>query len=167
MFVPNLDLGNDWENLGVVTSQDDIFPYSKIVLPWRTDAIRVNVTTTSNNANWIRAGDVKQLWKQDGNTYQVAYHQVFLTTQSVFPVEPLAQSELIYTPVDWLLNWTIEVKARRYTPTDNVLLSEILSNQAIILDKLESIEANCSNSNGTGGNTLTEQIVTSYFMGLL
>lgn len=136
MFNPPLDLGFTWQDIARGTSPSGVFGYTfSTALNFRADALSVAVTMADTTRTWVKAGHIVQLWNQNGFTYQVKFARVRLDNQTTIAIEPLEQSTLLFIPVDWLSNWTIDIKARPYQQS-NIGSGD---NQAV-LDKLDQIE---------------------------
>jgi hypothetical protein len=115
MFEPHLDNGSEYQTVGVVSSPTGLFGYMpEVELNFRTDALLVAVTMDTTRDTWELAGSMVQLWEVGGNSYQTKYSKVWLKQKTIVPVEPLESSILIFNPVTWLKNWTIDIKARPY-----------------------------------------------------
>lgn len=118
MFVPNLDEGSSWQSVARGSSPQGLFGYLfRADLNFRADAVLVSVEMADTTRQWAIAGNLIQLWEQNGISYQTKYKVIRLDNKTIIPVEPVANSTLIFNPVDWLSNWTIDIKARAYQPS--------------------------------------------------
>ena len=117
MFEPNLDSGSSWQPVGVISSPTGVFNYTpEISLNIRTDAVLVDVTMDTTRDSWDLAGSMVQLWEVSANKYQTKYSKIWLKQKTIFPIEPLGHSILVFKPVTWLSNWTLNIQARPYQP---------------------------------------------------
>ena len=137
MFDPPLDLGNDWEDVELFSVEPNRFNYQRnISLDFRADALLIKVSTSVANAEDKFGGELFQFWETSNARYQVVYSKLWFNNQNIVAIEPLERSKLLYRPPAYLYNWTIDVKARPYTPQDNTLLLQIIGNQQRILEQL-------------------------------
>lgn len=120
MFNPPLDSSNSqWLTVNTFAAPRDLFHYLHYFdLNTPCDAIRVKVDIDLTDKDWNRAGEIIQYWQPENEKYQVKYSKIFLKEQTIIPIEPLVNSQILFRPVGWLYNWTIDVKARPYQPTE-------------------------------------------------
>lgn len=115
MIRPPLDQST-WQSVFTGTAPPDKFNHVIIApLTFRADVALVTVTTTQNDADWVRAGYVQQVWDRGDDEFLVARERVLLHTSKVFVIEPVASSFITFEPVGWLLDWTIHIEARPYS----------------------------------------------------
>lgn len=137
MFVPNLDLGSDWENVNYFSAPQEQFNYLHYSdLGFRSDALLVKVSLNIPGVEYKYAGEMFQYWEVAANKYQTRYSKLWLNEQNVVAIEPLASSRLLFKPVGYLHNWTIDIKARPYTVTNNGSVVDFSQ----VLNRLQTIE---------------------------
>lgn len=135
MFSPPLDSGKEWIEVAQFSSPSNLNFYQKFInLSFPADALLVQVKLSEPKDSWQIAGAINQYWIVNEEKYQTAYSKIFLQEKTVISIEPLANSILLFRPVDWLLNWSIKISARKADLVDKFLLIQILENQQIILD---------------------------------
>ena len=135
MFNPNLDLGNDWEDVDIFSVQPERFNYQRHTnLNLRADALLVVVSTTVANVDYKYGGELFQYWEVGSNKYQVAYSKLWFNSSNVIAIEPLSTSKLLYRPPTYLYNWTIDIKARPYQ--DTTVSESDMDAIAVGLDKI-------------------------------
>lgn len=118
MFNPPLDLGADWEDVNSFSVRPNQFNYLHYFdLSFRADALLVRVNINIPGAEYIRGGEIFQYWEVANGQYQTRYQRIFLNKDNVVAIEPLERSRLLYKPEGHLYNWSIDVKARPYSPT--------------------------------------------------
>jgi hypothetical protein len=116
-FLPPLD-ERTWQLVKRETSPPGIFSHTvEASLPFRSDVALVTVAMLSNDADWVRAGYINQIWDrgQGNNDYYLLNREmVYLRTSKVFALEPIDNSILYFKPMDWLFDWTINIEASPY-----------------------------------------------------
>jgi hypothetical protein len=85
-----------------------------VVLSSPADYCLVSVLPSPLRPEWRRAGWVKQYAIIDGDRTLLATNSIEIGGE-VTAIFPLPTSEILFYPVQWLVNWSIVVKAQEIT----------------------------------------------------
>ena len=147
MLEQSLDKGGEWVTAGQFTVDRNLINYEYTVdLNYRADALLVDVRLEDFRETWQRAGELMQLWDTEGESYQTAYGVIRLQQKTVVEISPLSTSKLVFRPVEWLQNWTIEIKARLAPLSNRDLLNQVAVLQQTITAGVSNLENNTNNS---------------------
>lgn len=140
-YLPPLDT-RSWQLVGVETSPPGKFNHTiEVAMPFRADAALIAVSMNNNNADWIRAGYINQIWDRgrfNDDFYLLERELVYLRTSKVFALEPIENSILYFEPVGWLFDWTIVIEASPYESAPPESLSVVNSKLDRIIETLET-----------------------------
>ena len=162
MFNPNLDSDLPWQAVGDASSPIGRFGYLyRVGLNFRADAVLVAVTMANTTRDWKLAGHIIQLWEKDGFSYQTIYKPIRLDSKTIVAIEPLAESILLFNPVDWLVNWRISIRARPYVETavNNIDNSEVLTQISQLTNTIvDGFESNRTDLGEIAANNVEERL---------
>lgn len=149
MFIPNLDRGLPFEELGNFQGNENRIGYEvPFQLNKRCDVLLITVTFADEQTTYDSAGFITQYWVKDGVRHQTEYERIWVNTKTIIKLEPLENSLIIFRPVDWLRNWSVNLKVRPYQPQSitEIDFSSIEENLELLRSQFElgfdTIDAN-------------------------
>ncbi len=145
MLNPHIDLTEEFRFVGEYSLPSGEYGGSyKTILPFKSDVCLVQIDMSAGGGNWHRAGYVRQLWNTPLSQYpaSIASQRVWLRQLNLFKLEPVAESEIVFTAVNWLVNWRVKLWSR-LDENSSVTVEDILitidEKQNEILVKLNSL----------------------------
>lgn len=137
-----LDSGGDWVLVEDYETSLPGYGYQhSFDLNVRSDALIVDLTLPTVKPSWELGGEIVQYWEKDGVIHETAYQKIRLREKTIVEISPLAESKILFRPVDWLRGWRLVVSARLVEVSNRDILEQIKT--VVIFSEGECSSSNC------------------------